>query len=251
MVVAPVELTVRGEVYDRARAYVVRKVEAAIRSAGTPVPHAHAVLTVDRDPALERPARLEVGLDVDGVPVRVHATGHHVGEAADLAEDRLRRRLRRLRDRTRTRHRWIAISREHEWRHGDLPRPPVPYFPRPPGGRRLVRRKTFALEPMTQDQAAYEMRLVDHDFYLFTDRSTGQDSVLVRSGDGERKSVAVAGAPPTLTEAQARERLDVGGEPFVFYVDPVDRRGRVLYRRYDGHYGLIVGTSSATGEPAA
>jgi hypothetical protein len=104
---------------------------------------------------------------------------------------------------------------------------------------------------MTLEQAAYEMRLVDHDFYLFTDRATGQDSVLVRGGDGARESVEVAGPPPTLTETQARERLDVGGEPFVFHLDPVDRRGRVLYRRYDGHYGLIVGTSSAAGEPEA
>lgn len=68
----------RGQVYDRARAYVVRKVEAALRSAGAPVPHAHAVLAVARDPALERPARLEIGLDVNGVRY-VHAAGRHVG----------------------------------------------------------------------------------------------------------------------------------------------------------------------------
>jgi hypothetical protein len=38
----------------------------------------------------------------------------------------------------------------------------------------------------------------------------------------------------------ARELLDEGDLPFVFFVDPLTRRGRVLYRRYDGHYGLIV-----------
>jgi len=73
----------------------------------------------------------------------------------------------------------------------------------------------------------------------------------VRGRDGARERVAVAGPPPTLTETQARERLDVGGEPFVFYVDPVDRRGRVLYRRYDGHYGVIVGATGETREPEA
>ncbi len=181
----------------------------------------------------------------------MHAAGRHVGEAADLAEDRLRRRLRVLRDRTRTRHRWIGISREHEWRHGDLPRPPVPYFPRPPEERRLVRRKSFALEPMARDQAAYEMHLVDHDFYLFTDRATGKDAVVVRGKDDSRGRVHVASPPPVLSDAQARERLDVGGEPFVFYADPADRRGRVRYRRYDGHYGLIVGTTGETREPGA
>jgi ribosome-associated translation inhibitor RaiA len=245
--VAPVDLTVRGDdVYPRARAYVLRKIGAALRSAGAPVPHAHAVLTVEPDPALERPARLEVGLDVRGVPVRVHATGHHVGEAADLAEDRLRRRLRRLRGRTRTRHRWIGIAREHEWRHGDLPRRPVPFFPRPPEQRRVVRRKTFGLEPMCVDRAVDEMHLVDHDFYLFTDVATGESAVAHRVGDRPGEEVGVERRPPALTENQARERLDLGGEPYVFYADPADGRGRVLYRRYDGHYGLIAGRTAGT-----
>ena len=42
----------------------------------------------------------------------------------------------------------------------------------------------------------------------------------------------------TLSESEARERLDVGHEPFVFFVS--DRgRGNVMYVRNDGHYGLI------------
>jgi hypothetical protein len=44
---------------------------------------------------------------------------------------------------------------------------------------------------------------------------------------------------PALTEAEAIDRLDLSGSPFVFFVDSADGRGRVLYRRYDGHYGLI------------
>ncbi|MBO1414556.1 sigma 54 modulation/S30EA ribosomal C-terminal domain-containing protein, partial [Streptomyces sp. FH025] len=28
-------------------------------------------------------------------------------------------------------------------------------------------------------------------------------------------------------------------QPFVFYTDTSTGRGNVLYRRYDGHYGLI------------
>jgi ribosome-associated translation inhibitor RaiA len=244
--IAPVELTVRGNVYPRARAYVLRKIQAPLRSTGASVSRVHAVLTVEPDPALDRPVRLEVGLDLQGVPVRVHATGRHVGEAADLAEDRLRRRLRGLRDRTRSRHRWIGIAREHEWRHGDLPRRPVPYFPRPPEGRRVVRRKSFALEPMSDDRATYEMHLVDHDFYLFSDVTSGEDAVVHRVGGGPGEEVGVERRPPALTDDQARERLDLGGEPFVFYADPADGRGRVLHRRYDGHYGLITGRTAGT-----
>jgi hypothetical protein len=42
-----------------------------------------------------------------------------------------------------------------------------------------------------------------------------------------------------MTDAQARVRLEADGEPFVFYLDGESGEGRVLYLRYDGHYGLI------------
>jgi len=38
---------------------------------------------------------------------------------------------------------------------------------------------------------------------------------------------------------EAIERLDAGAESFVFFVEPTTGRGNVVYRRYDGHYGLV------------
>ena len=252
--IAPVQVTVRGEVPDRARVYARRKVEHVLPFANAPVLHAHLVLALEADPAQERPARIEVGLDVNGTPVRAQASAHDLHEAADLLEEQLRRRLEQLEDRTRTRHRWIGVAGEHEWRHGDLPRHPAPYYPRPAEARQVVRRKTFALRPMTPDEAAFEMDLLDHDFYLFTDLETGADAVIYRrQGDGyglvgklgehEREHtvahLVVDGPAPTLRVEQARESLDLTGERFVFYLDLADGRGRVLSRRYDGNYGLI------------
>jgi Sigma 54 modulation/S30EA ribosomal protein C terminus len=46
--------------------------------------------------------------------------------------------------------------------------------------------------------------------------------------------------PPQLTIAEARDRLEQAGWPFVFFRDPATDRGRLLYRRSDGHYRLIV-----------
>jgi hypothetical protein len=37
----------------------------------------------------------------------------------------------------------------------------------------------------------------------------------------------------------AVELLDLSEDRFVFYGDTASGRGQVLYRRYDGHYGLI------------
>ena len=43
-----------------------------------------------------------------------------------------------------------------------------------------IREKEHAAEPMTLDQALYEMELVGHDFFLFPDAETGLPSVVYR-----------------------------------------------------------------------
>ncbi|GAB3484991.1 ribosome hibernation-promoting factor, HPF/YfiA family [Amycolatopsis cihanbeyliensis] len=45
---------------------------------------------------------------------------------------------------------------------------------------RIVREKQHSAEPMTVDQALYEMELVGHDFYLFNDAAAGRPSVVYR-----------------------------------------------------------------------
>ena len=47
-------------------------------------------------------------------------------------------------------------------------------------GPLVVREKTHNAEPMTLDQALYEMELVGHDFYLFVDADSKQPSVVYR-----------------------------------------------------------------------
>jgi len=45
---------------------------------------------------------------------------------------------------------------------------------------RIVRDKEHAAEPMTTEQALFEMELVGHDFYLFADADSGAPSVVYR-----------------------------------------------------------------------
>jgi len=44
----------------------------------------------------------------------------------------------------------------------------------------VVREKQHSAEPMTIDQALYQMELVGHDFYLFNDADAGRPSVVYR-----------------------------------------------------------------------
>ena len=45
---------------------------------------------------------------------------------------------------------------------------------------RIVREKRHSAEPMSMEQALFEMELVGHDFYLFADRASGAPSVVYR-----------------------------------------------------------------------
>ncbi|MGZ8692199.1 MAG: sigma 54 modulation/S30EA ribosomal C-terminal domain-containing protein [Gaiellaceae bacterium] len=52
--------------------------------------------------------------------------------------------------------------------------------------------------------------------------------------------VGLDAAPAPLLEIGAAiEAFDIEGGPFLFFVDRARGRGAVLYRRVDGHYGLI------------
>lgn len=97
--------------------------------------------------------------------------------------------------------------------------------------------------------------MLDYDFYLFTDGGTGQDAVVYRSGPSGYRlaeldpptALCPPATPLTVSEQPAArlelpdaiDRLNLSGAPFLFYADRTSGRGRVLYRRYDGHYGLI------------
>lgn len=246
----PVAVTLRGNVGEYAGEYARNKITTALGVAHGPVLTAHVVLDWRHNPAAESHAIAEASANVDGLTVRAKTAAPTMPEAVDDLEYRLRRQLAQLQDRNRTRHRRTGIPAEHGWHHGDLPRHRVPYFPRPEGTREVVRHKSFASAPMTPDEAAYEMDLLDHDFFLYRDAASGAPRLvhqLPEGGHGAQgaepggttASVTQAPPPPSLTDGLARARLEAGGEPFVFYLDADTGAGCVLYHRYDGHYGLI------------
>lgn len=233
----PVGLVADEGVGEEARAHALDVVLAAARHSPRPVLHARLTLRLHRDPALERPAVAKASLDVSGRPVRAHVAAAQMSEALDLLERRLRRNLENLEESRRARRRETGVAAAGEWRHGSLSTERPEHFPRPPEERELVRRKTFAPAALSADEAALELRLLDHDFHLFTNAETGAEDVVRRRDDGT--AAHDRGPAPALLLDDALERLNAGGERFVFFTDPQSRRGKLVYLRYDGHYGLI------------
>jgi ribosome-associated translation inhibitor RaiA len=232
-------VTVHGQVNAKLVALARRKVVRVMRYLKDPVLYARVTLRLEPDPARERPAIAQAMLDVNGRPVRAHASGADMREAVNRLEERLRRQLEILTEhREQQRKRGPAAREPHEWRHGDPPDQRTGFYPREAGQRQVVARAATVSRPLTPEEAADEMELLDYDFHLFTDVGTAAAATVWRDRGGAVGWTPLSAAP-ALTRSEAIAMLEASGEPFVFYRDTASGRGSVLYHRYDGHYGLL------------
>jgi hypothetical protein len=241
-----------GDVSTEDRAYALAKLENVQRICPGPVLFARLELRQERDPARPRPSIAKAELDCNGRLVRAHVAASTPREAADLLDTRLRQSIERIahhdRD-ARLRHR-----DGESWHHGDAPTRRPAYYPRAAEECEVVVRKSFALEAQSVDEAVADLEMLDHDFFLFRDITNEVDCVVRRSADGYEMHCAGSApdepiaAPvthneepvPNLSLEDAELLLEETDAGYVFFVDAAAGRGRVLYRRYDGHYGLIV-----------
>ena len=205
------EIVVKGrncEVPDRFRTHVVDKLGKLEKF------EQHRPLRVDVEMAKERNPRqsdiadrVELTAHARGPVIRAEAAAADPYAALDLAYAKLEARLRKMADRRRVHHGQhrtpglgeVAVTGAD----GEPPQlVPVdglvtalqnggPSTGAPADGAAtgladddqgpmVVREKVHHAEPMTLDQALYEMELVGHDFYLFVDHQTARPSVVYR-----------------------------------------------------------------------
>jgi ribosome-associated translation inhibitor RaiA len=254
-----VNVTTTGAVDPATVDYARQRVAHLAETVDQPILFARVKLTLARDPARTRPALAQATLDLDGELLRAHVAANEMREAIDLLQRRLRDKLEHARERRE----WLRRHQPRrpepgERRHGAEPTERPEYFDRPVDEREIVRHKSFTEGELTPDEAAFEMDQLDFDFHLFRDLATGDDALIERSAGGtyvlhrtepstiDMEAVAAyrvepdPARAPELTVSQARERLDAGGERFVFFTNTATGRGNVLYHRYDGHYGLLM-----------
>jgi ribosomal subunit interface protein len=252
-----VQVTTRGEIAEPIKQRAADRIAGLERYTRRTLLEARVVLTHERNPRIERPARAEAELDLDGRIVRARVAEPAMAAAVDELADRLRRQIARIDDERLERRRNVAETPAGAWRGGDWApgEPPL----RAPGERELVRRKTFAIDPLSPQEAILEMHDLDHAFYLFRDAQSGRDALVYHRDDGRIGLIAdgeAAGAGETdggeaelvrepsrysdpLTLEAAISKMDAVGHRFLFFEDADSGRGNVLYLRHDGHYGLI------------
>ena len=175
------------EVPDRFR----RHVEEKLAKVNQLAPRAQLVdveITHENNPRQSGVSeRVELTVRGKGPVVRAEATADDPYAALDAATTKLLERLRRARDRKKDHHRDTPLAPVDVRPPGPAPEPPP--APPEPGdviettwgdSPVVIREKLHHAQPMTLDDALYEMEMVGHDFYLFIDAETALPSVAYR-----------------------------------------------------------------------
>jgi len=180
-----------AEVPERFRRHVEDKLAKVAQLA----PRAQRVdveVTHEKNPRLsEISERVELTVLGKGPVVRAEARADDPYAALDIAAAKLMERLRRAQDRRKDHHRSTGISpvevRAPE--AADAGEEQALTLAESPDGTVekvlgdspiLIREKLHTANPMTLDDALYEMEMVGHDFFLFIDAETSLPSVAYR-----------------------------------------------------------------------
>lgn len=121
--------------------------------------------------------RVEITSKAAGQMLRVEAAGFDHRSALDLAVDKLERQLAKLKGRLVERHRRAADKHLNGTSLGVEETDGTAEL-------RIERVKRFVVKPMTPEEAALQMELLGHSFYLFLNADTERYSVLYRRRSG-------------------------------------------------------------------
>ena len=180
------------EISDRYRAHVTDKLTRLEK-------HDHRIIRVHVEVDCEPNPRqhkgsvhVELTAYSKGPVIRAEACAEDKMGALDLAVDKMAAQMRRAADRRRVhrgRHTPVSVGQAL----ADVAAPDVAgegdesvreHMVGPitvlGDGPLVVREKTHSAEPMTLEQALYEMELVGHDFYLFIDKESSEPRVVYR-----------------------------------------------------------------------
>ena len=192
------------EVLERFRSHARAKLARIVRL-DSRVARIDVEVSTERNPRQAgRRERVELTISSRGPVIRAEAAAEDRFTALDMAFAKLESRLRRSGDRRKCRHAGQGgkpaaaagrppdldeagppggDERAGEWpaeAAGEADDDDLIAIPMEGEGPLIVRQKAHGAQPMSVDQALFEMELVGHDFYLFRDTESGQPSVVYR-----------------------------------------------------------------------
>jgi hypothetical protein len=245
-----VELHVPSAVPPEQAEAARRRIASLDRYASAPLIGARLTLRRDGMPNKKPPFVADVDVRFDGRLLVAHGDGRTAMEAATVAAEALRRQLRRVVG--------ADVALRNEPRNGG--EQPAPTLLKPPEERSIVARRTYAQEPEPTLTALADLLQDAEVFHLFVHARTGEDVVAhqldsgrlgllfppgsVLADEGDLVVAQSSWFSEPLPFAAARSEMDMLNERavhhrFLYFIDARDERGKVLYLRLDGDYGLV------------
>lgn len=186
-----VEVTVSGRhttVSEKLRVYAIDKIGKCERVLHG-MDRAEVHFWEEKNPRKEHRELCEVTMEGHGHHIRCKVSAPDGFTAVDLAEDKLERQLRKLKTKLAKRHKGrqrpeIApdLVPDTLLADDDVPEPIY----------NIVKSKSFSIEALDPTNAALQMDLLNHDFYVFTNEETGKPAVVYRRDDGDIGLIDIA-----------------------------------------------------------
>jgi putative sigma-54 modulation protein len=136
----------------------------------------------EKNPRIDNKEICEVTMEGHGHHIRCKVSAPDGFTAIDLAVDKLERQLRKLKTKVQKRTR----GRERPEIEPDLvPESLLPTEDEPTPMYNIVKTKRFDVAAMDPQEAALQMDLLNHDFYVFQNAETEKSAVVYRRDDGD------------------------------------------------------------------
>jgi putative sigma-54 modulation protein len=140
---------------------------------------AEVELIHQRNPSIPDPEVAEATMFINGTVLKAREASADMYASIDKMCDKLERQVKRYRGRQVAR--WHGQDKNDQ---GSVEPQPFVVAEQDDVDARIVRSKQFQMKPMDAAEAALQMELLDHDFYVFTSADSGEINVIYRRRDG-------------------------------------------------------------------
>jgi len=114
--------------------------------------------------------KAEVLLRVNGVMIQAESVTGEMYSSIDDVVEKLERQIKKYKDK------WVTNRKEEEKTPESLRSEE--------SSPSIIKKKSFDLKPMSPEEAAMQMDMLDKNFFVFTNASSGNISVLYKRNDG-------------------------------------------------------------------
>lgn len=115
--------------------------------------------------------KAEVLLKANGVMIQAEGVTGEIYSSIDQVVEKLDKQVKKYKEKIRSH------------RKGEGKGATVPVIAEPEQGK-IIKKKSFDMKPMSPDEAAMQMELLDKNFFVFSNQTSGEINVIYKRNDG-------------------------------------------------------------------